>query len=82
MDRLDNRIRRTGQESVDEIGPRDRFGLGAAASLERGPDPCEGEQRSLRSHTTGKDLRGKVQLRVATECGARPRTSVQTSADP
>jgi hypothetical protein len=42
MDRLDNRIRRTGQESVDEMGPGDRFGLGAAASPERGPDPCEG----------------------------------------
>ena len=47
MDRLDHRVRCRRQEAVDQVRPRDRLRLGATVAFELGPEPAEGEQRSV-----------------------------------
>jgi hypothetical protein len=47
MDRLDHRIGLGRQEAVDKMRPRYWLGLGAAVTLELGPDAREREQLSL-----------------------------------
>jgi hypothetical protein len=47
VDRLDNRVRRRRQETIDEVRTGDRFGLDAAVSLELGPDAGERAERTI-----------------------------------
>ena len=47
MDRLDDRVRRRGQEAIDEVRPGDRLGLRAPVAFELGPDASEGEERPV-----------------------------------
>lgn len=47
MDRLDDRVRRCREETVDLMRPRHRLRLGAAITVERRLYPGKGEQGSL-----------------------------------
>jgi len=47
MDRRDDRIRRSDQEAVDEVGTRNRLGLGPPVAVELCPDAGERAQRPV-----------------------------------
>lgn len=47
MYRLNNRIERRGQKSIDLARSRHRLGLRATVTIERRPDASEGEQRPI-----------------------------------
>ncbi len=47
MDRLDDGVRGSRQEAVDEVRAGDRFGFGAAITPELCPDASESGQRSV-----------------------------------
>ncbi len=55
VDRFNDRVWRRRQEAVDQMRAGDRLRLGATVALELGPEPAEGEQRSVfveRNQTT------------------------------
>ena len=45
MDRLDHRVRRCREKTIDLMRPRHRLRLRATITVERRPDASEGEQR-------------------------------------
>jgi hypothetical protein len=47
MDRFNDRVGFRGQEAVDQVRTGDWLGLDAAVALVLGPEPAEGEQRSV-----------------------------------
>jgi hypothetical protein len=47
MNRLNDRVRRSRQEAVDEVRAGDRFGFGATVAFELGPNASEGNQRPV-----------------------------------
>ena len=47
MDRLDDRVRRGGQEAADLVRPRYRLRLGASIPVVSRPDAREGSERSF-----------------------------------
>jgi len=47
MDRFDDRVRRRGQEPVDQVRAGDRLRLGATIAFEFGPDTGERERRAI-----------------------------------
>ena len=67
MDRLDDRVRRCGEETVD----KNRLRLGATTALELGPDAGEGEKRPILIQREPNDVLGPVYLRQQTFAAAR-----------
>ena len=47
MDRFNHSVRCRRQEPIDQVRAGDRLRLGATVALELGPEPAEGEQRSV-----------------------------------